>query len=174
MALTARGANRLLISVLVVYVVGWLLIWLEEAQSEDWIFKPADFIWQPAVVAIQLGFGAVATFIALYSLDPAGESRVRSAITGMFVVLYVFLVVDVLTIPGLRDIANEGETVAGTEENILLAGSFLSSALRTLTWAVSIIVGFHFASTAAENVTERIQTAKTQRVQMQLDANQPE
>ncbi|HVR80004.1 MAG TPA: hypothetical protein VMS99_16625 [Acidimicrobiia bacterium] len=156
----------------IVYVVAWVLIWMEESQTEDWLFEPGNFIWQPAVVAIQLGFGAVATFIALYSLETNEESRVRSAITGMFVVLYVFLLVDVLTIPGLRDIANAGEAIIGDEENILLTGSFLASALRTLTWTVGIIVGFHFASTAAENVTKKIQAAETKRLKMQIQADQ--
>jgi len=110
--------------ILLIWVGSWGLVWVDRVSQR------LDFVDEPSVVAMSLGAIAIVLFAAVYlrgrlprrqvgvesTTAPAGitgrdaADRIREAIATTFIVVFLLLVIDLLTIPGFRgslsDVAN--------------------------------------------------------------------
>jgi len=118
-------------------------------------------VFEPALVAIQLGVIAIATFLALYLRE--SDNRVRAALAGAVVLPFVLLIVDLLTLPDFRgSLTGTGGGGGAIETGARL--DFVQSMFDTFKWVVVTVVAFYFAAEASEKVTTTVQAEKTARV----------
>jgi hypothetical protein len=160
-------AKPLIVTSIVVWFLSWLFLWV----SAEW--KSADWIFEPAVVGLTLGLVSLLWFAAIYFREEAaGENlshRLRSAIAGSVVLLFLLLVVDLLTIAGLRESLEElnltSGTSGGTEASAEDALTFVEGMLDTFKWVVISVVGFYFGAGALESVGNNYQQANETRAE---------
>ena len=145
---------------LVLWFLTWGLIWQGRVNS-GW----ADNIFEPALVAIQLGGIAIVTFLALYLRETT--NGIRGAIAGAVVLPFLLLVVDLVTLPDFRASLAGGSGGGGTV-NPAARLDFVQSMFDTFKWVVVTVVAFYFTAEATERVTENVQTAKTNRVENEV------
>jgi hypothetical protein len=151
-----RWAVRLGLGSLVLWFVSWGLIWQGRVNTA-W----ADNIFEPAVVAIQLGGVAIAVFVALHLRE--GDDRMRSAIAGAVIVPYLLLVIDLLTLPDFRESLAGSAGGGATTLDPTARLDFVQQMFDTFKWSVTAVVGFYFTAEAANGVADKVQTGKTNR-----------
>jgi hypothetical protein len=146
-------------------LVPWTLAWVALWASAEW--GRAGWIFEPAAVGLSLGLTAMLWFAAIYFReDVASEPshRLRSAIAGSVVLVFLLLVIDLLTIAGLRDSLKELNEGAGSGTGGAASAddalSFVEGLLGTFRWVVITVVGFYFAAGAAEAVGKNVEEAK--------------
>jgi hypothetical protein len=151
-----KWAMRLGLGSLALWVLTWGLIW-QGRVNERWGVN----IFEPALVAIQLGGVSIAVFLALYMRER--EDRMRSALAGAVVIPFLLLVIDLVTLPDFR--GSLGGGVGGGAASVSVAArlDFVQQMFDTFRWVVTAVVGFYFTAEAAEAITERVQDAKTNR-----------
>jgi hypothetical protein len=153
----------------VVWFVSWLLLWM----SAEW--GKAGWIFEPAVVGLTLGLVALMSFAAIYFAVPTEtlQERLRSAIAGSVVLLFLLLVVDLLTIAGFRESLSElNASSGGMEASAEDALTFVEGIFDTFKWVVIAVVGFYFGAGAAEAVGNNIQASAEARAEADVQIAQ--
>lgn len=160
-----------------IWLVTWILLWISQSDSSGaW-----SWINQPALVALQLGLLGLLTFVGIYVSETEGQ--LRAAIAATVVIVFILLVIDLLTIVEFRlaltevgDVPLEGgadasdpASDASASASAEVATSFVEGLFGTFKWVVTSIVAFYFAAGAAQEITDKVQSAKTERVHEQLE-----
>lgn len=116
-------------AIVLIWVLSWAMVWIDRVNTR------IDFVDEPSAIALSLGAIAIILFAAVYLRgrlpsapsnreadgDDAegGGDRIRAAIATTFIVVFLLLVIDLLTIPGFRgslsDVADVAVTATGTE-----------------------------------------------------------
>ena len=141
---------------------GWALFWWLLIWFGSWLaiyLDGRETISVPLFIPLGVSLGAIAliAFWASWSWGAELEetSKMRNAIAGSFVVFYLVLLTDLLVLPSFRAQLEKGEETTTTTpttaelEDLL---SFGQDVLGKFTVMVTVIVGFYFASVAAENL----------------------
>jgi hypothetical protein len=151
-----KWAMRLGLGSLVLWVLTWGLIW-QGRVNERW----GAHIFEPALIAIQLGGVSIAVFLALYMRER--EDRMRSALAGAVVIPFLLLVVDLLTLPDFRGSLGGGVGGSGASVSVAARLDFVQQLFDTFRWVVTAVVGFYFSAEAAEAITDKVQAGRTNR-----------
>jgi uncharacterized membrane protein YgcG len=110
--------------------IAWVLVWLNNVPKveEGVPASKGGLIWEPALVALSLGLIALLVFSQIYDKEAKGPNRMRAAIAATFIFLFLFLVVDLLTIQGFRDALSDisDVKVEVTTENGLVVSTSVS------------------------------------------------
>lgn len=155
-----------------VWLAASLLLWL---AGNDMDGSGADrWIYEPAVIGLSLGLAGILWFAAIYFReDAAGENlshRLRSAIAGSIVIVFVLLVVDLLTLTDFRVALEDIDAIlaeTGSDVDAQTAGdiaarsvSFVENLLDAFKTVVITIVGFYFAAGAVEAVADKVKESR--------------
>ena len=90
-----------------VWAIGWVWIWAGHASKET-----AKWVYEPAVVALSLGLIAILVFA--YIFDKQTDDKVRASIAITFVLVFLLLVIDLLTIKEFREALSDVSDVKVT------------------------------------------------------------
>jgi uncharacterized membrane protein len=178
----------------IAWVLAWVLLWISGAADQgSWADKR---IYEPAIVGLSLGFVAIAWFAAIYfreeDTDQSANQRLRSAIAGSVVLVFVLLVIDLLTLANFRValqdikavVASSSAAPTGPSGSASASGgdatavavaaqtsvSFVEGLLDSFKWVVITIVGFYFAAGTAEAVTKKVSESKEARADAEVRA----
>jgi hypothetical protein len=179
-AADSRRAFGIFIAIAAIWTLVCALIWI----SNTW-GRATGNIHEPAVVGLSLGLAAILSFTAIYFRERSASAdrghRLRSAIAGSVVLLFLLLVIDLMTIAGFRDSlqtireAGGGNTASNSTSPAPTADeafSFVEGIFDTFKWVVITVVGFYFAAGAAEAVGSNIQKASETRAQAAVQVAQ--
>jgi hypothetical protein len=173
--MSKRWATVLAVGSLVAWVFSWALLWLS-GEGQGWVYEPA-------VVGLTLGLVALSWFAAIYSWERPNDGdstkanadrshRLRSAIAGSVVVMFLILVVDLLTIAGMReslaDLNTSTDAQRGEGASAEQALTFVEGVFDTFRWVVVAVVGFYFAAGAAESIGRNIEQSNRTRADAQI------
>jgi len=89
----------------------WILIWIDRVN------KHRDFVDEPAAVGLSLGVITIILFSAILMRAEDRAGGIRAAIAASFIVLFLLLVVDLLTISGFRESLTDVRDVEVTVTN---------------------------------------------------------
>jgi hypothetical protein len=103
-----------------VWTIAWVLVWINNVPKEK-----GGLIWEPALVALSLGLIVLLAFSQIYDKERTKPDRMRAAIAATFIFIFLFLVVDLLTIRGFRDSLSDVSDVKVevTKENGLVVST---------------------------------------------------
>ena len=158
------------VDIAIVFAV-WALLVL---GSQGYRIVPIN---QIVAVGVALMLVAFVTFGGFYLASPAtATSRdpwMRNAIAASFVMFYLFLLTLLLTAAPFRDVllglaaSAPGQQTPIDPQTSAGAAAFIEKMFDGFSTFLGIVLGFYFATQAAERITETIQSGQTTRTAIQ-------
>lgn len=153
-----------------IWGAAWALIWIRRASHEE--SDAQTLIQEPIIFVLALGLIALVTFSCVLLMRP--DDGIRSAIAGSFILVFLLMMIALPVVPEflgtLIAAPGEGQSIpeaeAAARANVARAqhiATFFASLFETFKWAITAVIGFYFAATASERVTERIQAGRAKR-----------